>query len=66
MLTSAGKARSKGLCVFDPEEPKKTAVRLLRASPEKLHVAEQFGGRFDPRQMDTFFQDLQALTVESP
>jgi len=59
MLTSAGKARSKGLCLFDPQEPKRTSIQLLRASPEKLHVAEQFGEQFDPRQMDTFFQDLQ-------
>jgi hypothetical protein len=52
-------AKTRGLCVFDPKEPKKSALELIRSQARDLHVAEQFGPEFDPVRLTPFFESLQ-------
>ena len=57
MSKTASRARSQGICFFDPPEPKSDTLNKLRAFPE-LHLIEQFGG-FDPKKLDPFLAPLR-------
>lgn len=58
MLHISRMARSKGLCLFDPQASKTDALRRLRNSVAGVHVIEQFG-RFDPSRLESFFRPLR-------
>jgi hypothetical protein len=47
-------AKSRGLCLFDPKEPKMALAERIRAEHPAIHVVEQFG-RFNPARLQPFF-----------
>lgn len=59
MLRTSRNARSKGLCLFDPQESKKASVEELKQKGTDLWIAEQFGPRFDPDRLQPFFEPLR-------
>jgi len=59
MLRTSRNARSRGLCLFDPEESKRESVEELKQKGTDLCIAEQFGPRFDPARLEPFFEPLR-------
>jgi len=59
MLRTSRNARSRGLCLFDPEETKRKSVEELKQKRTDFCIAEQFGPRFDPDRLEPFFQPLR-------
>ena len=57
MVQTSRRAGAKGLCLFDPQEPKTAAVQQIRAGFRDLYIGEQFG-KFDPARLATFFTPL--------
>jgi TIR domain len=57
MSNAATRARSQGICFFDPREPKSDTLNKLRGFSE-LYLIEQFGA-FDPQKLDPFLQPLR-------
>jgi hypothetical protein len=51
--------KSRGICLFDPSEHKRDALEVIQKFDPAVHIAEQFGGGFDPLQLTTFFENLQ-------
>jgi hypothetical protein len=58
MLQVSHRARSKGLCLFDPKDAKTAVMRQLRDTLVDVHVVEQFG-QFDPSRLETFFSPIR-------
>jgi hypothetical protein len=55
---------ARGLCLFDPREPKSAAVEEIRKTfGEAVYVGEQFG-RFDPSRLETFFAPIRRRPQE--
>jgi hypothetical protein len=52
--------RSRGLCLFDPQESKLLLAEQIRSSDagQRFHVAEQFGA-FDPARLEPFFAPIR-------
>ena len=59
MVQIAKRAGSKGLCVFDPEDPKKNTLAQIREKFNDLHIAEEFGAKFEPARLEGFFRPLR-------
>ena len=57
IVQTSRRAGAKGLCLFDPAEPKATAVQTIRQAFHDLYVGEEFG-KFDPARLDAFFTPL--------
>jgi hypothetical protein len=58
ILHIAPDAPGRGMCLFDPKDPKLPIVSQLRSQlGDKLHIAEQFGG-FDRSRLEAFFRPL--------
>ena len=63
MQTVSHRARSKGLCLFDPKDPKITVMHQLRNGVADVHVVEQFG-QFDPARLEPFFRAIRCRPME--
>jgi len=59
MVRISRSAKAQGLCLFQPEESKIAVVEQIRSKFRELHIAEQFGPRFDPNRLSPFFARLQ-------
>ena len=57
MIRVSQRARSRGLCLFDPEETKTAVANLLSASLAKVQVVKEFG-KFDPSRLQSFFNSI--------
>ena len=51
-------AGMRGLCLFEPADPKTEAVRAIRDGYRDMFVGEQFGNKFDPSRLTPFFTSL--------
>jgi hypothetical protein len=60
MVRLSNRQRSRGLCLFDPREPKRLLAEQIRTtySDPPIHVAEQFGP-FDPARLEPFFRPIR-------
>jgi hypothetical protein len=58
MVQVSRRARSKGLCLFDPQETKTAAMRQIRQDPGEIQIVEQFG-QFDPQRLEAFFSPIR-------
>jgi hypothetical protein len=59
MIRVSQRARSRGLCLFDPESTKTSIADLLSTNPVKIHLVRQFG-KFDPGMLQPFFDSIRA------
>jgi hypothetical protein len=60
MSRLARRARSQGVCFFDPREDKYEEIRKLKGFSD-LHLIEQFNG-FDPARLEPFLAPLRGPT----
>ena len=58
IVQAARNNSGRGLCLFDPREPKLEAVEEIRRTFGDLYIGEQFG-RFDAARLDGFFTPLR-------
>ncbi|HET6181618.1 MAG TPA: toll/interleukin-1 receptor domain-containing protein [Candidatus Sulfotelmatobacter sp.] len=58
MLQISGKARSRGLCLFEPRETKISAKHQLHDGSAGVHLIEQFGP-FDAGRLEAFFGPIR-------
>ena len=58
MVQTSRPAGMRGLCLFEPADPKTEAVRAIRDGYRDLFVGEQFGNKFDPSRLMPFFTPL--------
>jgi len=49
--------KSRGLCLFDPQQPKIAWAKQIRALDKTIHITEQFGS-FDKTRLEPFFTAL--------
>jgi hypothetical protein len=59
MVRMSRHALAKGLCLFEPKESKAAAVSRIRESFGDMHIAEQYGSKFDPSRLEEFFNPLR-------
>lgn len=60
VVQASRRAHGRGLCVFDPREPKAGALdEIRRAFGDRVYIGEQFG-RFDPARLEPFFRPLRS------
>ena len=57
MIQSGRRADGRGLCLFDPVQPKVEAVGRIRESFHDVYIGEQ-PGKFDPARLSTFFTPI--------
>jgi hypothetical protein len=58
MLQVSRRAKSKGLCFFDPKETKTAVLSQLRSGAADIHIIEQFG-EFNPARLEPFFESIR-------
>jgi TIR domain len=58
MVRLSWQPKSRGLCLFDPQESKLALAGQIRVQYAGLHVAEEFGP-FDPARLEPFFAPLR-------
>ena len=58
MFRLASQPKSRGLCLFDPQQSKLALAEKIRALDSSIHVAEQFGP-FDRARLEPFFAPIR-------
>ena len=59
IVQAARRTEARGLCIFDPKEPKVGAIAEIRQSfGEQVYIGEQFGP-FNPSLLEPFFTPLR-------
>lgn len=58
MVRLASHSKSRGLCLFDPQESKIALTKQIRTVQPAIHVAEEFGP-FDPTRLEPFFSPIR-------
>jgi hypothetical protein len=58
MVRLSNQPKARGLCLFDPKQPKLALAKQIRSEHPNICVAEQFG-KFDKAGLDPFFAPLR-------
>ncbi len=64
-VVQTARAKSRGLCLFDPQSGKTEIIQELRASLTDFNIAEEFG-RFDPARLEGFFDPIRQRWQATP
>jgi hypothetical protein len=59
MMRVSQRARSRGVCLFDPESTKTGIADLFSTNFMEIHLVRQFG-KFDPGRLQPFFNSIRA------
>ncbi len=63
-VVQTARAKSRGLCLFDPQSGKTEIVQLLRERLTDFSIAEEFG-KFDPARLEGFFDPIRQRWQEA-